>query len=156
MYNRMHNVSRKPTFWAPDSADDYNCRLHTVFETAGRMSITDITDKIGGAAHEMGRPRRPLRAQGYSPLGDKLRATLRSATSMAEERTQAVADLWASRHRFAAENMASASMHVFTHLRHGGWGAQHLTSRHSCMPFLLADSGEFILDVGSIQIHSHE
>lgn len=135
-------MTRKPIFWAPDSAEDYNSKLQSIFEGAGRMTISDITSTIGGAAHEMGRPRRPPRAQGSIPFDDRLRATLRSVTSTAEERAQAVADLWACRHRIAAEKMSSASMLVLTHLRRGGWGAQRLASRHSCMPFLLAGSGE--------------
>lgn len=47
-------------------------------------------------------------------------------------------------------------MHVLTHLRHGGWGAPHLNSRHSSMPFLEDDSGVRVLDVGSIQAQAQK
>lgn len=138
------------TFWAPDNFQDCNEKAADLFRFSGRMTAAHICDMIGTLARQLGRPRPHTRAPGINVSKDKLRATPRSITATAPEKTRAVEDLSRCRHRIAAEQQTCASTHTPGHLRHGARGAPHLTLRHACAACRVDDSGENFLDIGSI------
>lgn len=58
---RRSHMTKKPMHWAPDDPEQYNLKACEMFQHAGRMTITTISDKLGDLARSEGRPRpRPV------------------------------------------------------------------------------------------------
>lgn len=142
---------KKPIGWRPYDSEAYKQATEEHFPEGRIMTMQDIAARLAALADSMGSSRRhPPRPAGTSSTDERLRAIIRCASSSPAERQAAVEELWRCRTRIESEKLFDSSAHVMKHLRLGGWGAQHLTARHACMPYS-DDSGEKILDVGSIQ-----
>lgn len=126
---------RKPIGWVPHgTGDDYREAAKNIFE--GILPIRSIAAGIAEAAQNTGAPRRRRQAAGWSDTERRLRRVLSSAQASDDERRAATDELWRCRHHIQIEKNMTMSMSTLEHLRGGGWGQQHVTARHACIPFL--------------------
>lgn len=107
--------------------DQHTARVHDSVTGRAMMTMTDIAQKLLGAAREVPCAPRRRRALGTSPTEDALCAKLESARTTPLEREAVCHEMWQRRHDIAIEKSAPSTASILRDLRGGGWGGRHLS-----------------------------
>lgn len=115
------------------------------------MNIFAIGELLGRIDAHAGSPQRLRAAQSRSALEGQLRAVIRNGASTPDQRQRAVGDMWRCRTHIESEKRVLSACHAVSHLRSGEWGPPRLKPRLACMPYIVSESEEMVIESGSIQ-----